>query len=140
MADTVSVKIIKETKTSLVVQLNGVSDGTGENAVTKIDKSTLTTFGEPTALDIQEIFWAVQGYYAQLIWDGTTDEVIGNYSGGGYIDYEMTKHLDGAIGSVGGLIDGTDSTPGDIKLTTPAGAVGASYLLLIVFRKRDVAA
>jgi len=146
MADIVSTLVVKQTDTHLVVQLNGASDGTGEAAVKKIDRSTYAAAdgATPTHLDLESVLWCVQGFpYVTLLWDKATDEVIGNFAGSGYQDYKMEGELRGKklVTGAGGLRDpstnGGSADHGDILLTSPAAATTGSYLFILVFRKRN---
>lgn len=133
MADTVSSIVLLDSADSYVIQLLCRSDGTGESAVKKIDKSTIAgdkDGREPRALDLMEITYQVNGFsYVTLFWDHTSDDVMCVLKGGGFFDY----------GYHGGLKDpytAGDTTNGDILLTSTTPAVGASYDILLYFKKR----
>ncbi len=137
MADTVSTNTIFNGAKKLIVQLNSVSDGTGESAVVKIDKSTFTGLNglEPSRIVVEAIDWLVDGMTVKLAWDRTTDVVIGQFTGSGYTNYT------GAQGANvnGGLYlndSGTGDT-GDIYLTTTGHSAGDSYKILLHLRKID---
>lgn len=125
MADTVTSNVVQNSKTEYKIHLTCISDGTGESAVVKIDKSTLTNSNgvEPIAINITSIRWAIQGFsYIKLLWDHTTDDVAMILSGNGYDDFS-----DG-----GGLRDPRSTgTTGDLLLTSVGAASGATYDITI---------
>ncbi len=135
MADTVSTNVIFNGAKKLVVQLNSVSDGTGESAVIKVDKSTFTglTGLEPSKIVVEYIDWVVDGMSVKLAWDRTTDVIIGQLTGSGYTNYTAAT---GAMVNAGAYLDdtGTGDT-GDIYLTTTGHSAGDSYKILLGLRK-----
>jgi len=107
------------------VHLTCVSDGTGESAVVKIDKSTLkNAFGvEPSILKVASIRWSVQGFsYVKLLTDHTTDDTLFLLAGAGYDNFENASYLPDP-NSVGGT--------GDLLLTSAGAASGAIYDITI---------
>ena len=125
MADTVDTITVETHLKRHVVRLTNVSDGTGESAVIKVDKSTLVASNglEPRDLIIDEIEWAIQGFSSvRLFWDHTTDDEAVILSGNGYSNYW----------SSGGLKDPRSAGgAGDIVLTTAGAASGATYNILL---------
>ena len=125
MADTVTTQVVQNTKSEYVIHLTGISDGTGEAAVIKVDKSTLTNAGgvEPNNLSIMSVRWAIQGYsYIKILWDHTTDDVALLLSGNGYDNFS----------EAGGLRDPkTTGGTGDLLLTSVGYASGATYDITI---------
>lgn len=121
MADTVDSLVEFSGDRIYIVRLTNVSDGTGESAVVKVDKSGLTNSKgtEPGKLIIREIQWTMQGFTSvRLFWDHTTDDEIAVLSGNGYRDYRDS----------GGLTDpASTGGTGDILLTTAGAASGATY-------------
>lgn len=121
MADTVDTIVLESTMQRQIVRLTNVSDGTGESAVVKVDKSALTGFDglEPAYLIVDEIEWNIQGFTSiRLFWDHTTDDELAVLSGTGYRQYW----------SDGGLKDPRSAGgAGDIVLTTAGAASGATY-------------
>jgi len=92
-----------------------------------IDKSTLIgpQSAEPSKLAVMEIWWTIQGYGNVLLeFDRGTDNIIGSFSGQGYIDYMP----------YGGKIDQGTGGTGDILLTTTAGSANGSYNFVIKMR------
>lgn len=130
MADAVTSKILVSGSKRIIVHLTNISDGTGESAVVKIDKSTLLgpDGTEPSKLVLEEVSGTVQGFTSvRLLWDHTTDDV-GVVLGTGYNYFCFPGgHPDPA--SSGGT--------GDIVLTTAGAASGATYDITIVARLKD---
>ena len=134
MADAVTARIY-ETDTHLLVHMTNISDGTGESAVKKVDKSTYTTTdgAEPDSLDIETVRWNVQGFASvRILWDHTTDDVALALSGSGYDDFRG----DGAARFFQGLKDPRSAgDTGDILLTTNGGVSGSTYDITLRLRK-----
>lgn len=131
MTDTVTTNTIFSGRRKLSLQLTNLSDGTGESAVIKVDKSGLETFEElePSKLVVEEITWSISGFTAvELYWDHTADDALAKMAGNGYVDYR----------SVGGLVDpGSTGGTGDILLTTIGAAADATYDITIVLRLKQ---
>jgi hypothetical protein len=125
MADTVTSQVLVSGPRRHVVVLTGVSDGTGESGVVKIDKSTLkdATGAEPSTLSIQKIQWTSQGFtYLKLSFDHTTDDTALVLSGDGCLDFS----------SYGGLKDPASAGgTGDLLLTSIGATAGDSYTIVL---------
>jgi hypothetical protein len=79
MADTVDSVVLLSGKNRYAVRLTNISDGTGESAVVKIDKSALIgpDGTEPGRIVIEQIDASIQGFTSiRLHWDHTTDDEI----------------------------------------------------------------
>tara|TARA_Y100001973_G_C5175130_1_gene321436 strand:- start:713 stop:1114 length:402 start_codon:yes stop_codon:yes gene_type:complete len=131
MADAVSVSTIQDGGRTAIFYLTNTSDGTGEDAVTKIDVSALATSADGdtcTGVRIQNIVFTTVGMGVKLLFDATTDVIVAelppNYSD--TLDYS----------AIGGLPNyaGTGKT-GDIKLTTVGAADGETYAITITCTK-----
>ena len=134
MADTVDVRVMFSSKRHYHVRLVNHSDGTGESAVVKIDKSTLTgpDGTEPGRIVIEEVTYSVNGFEGvKLLWDHNTDDEALMLSGSGYYDFRPSA----------GLIDpASTGGTGDLLLTTVstgAGAAGDSYDIYLICRLKD---
>lgn len=132
MADSVDVEVIQSDSYFHIVRLTGRSDGTGENAVTKVDKSTLTASdgNEPKALDLCYANWDVSGVAVELLWDASTDDRIDVFQGTGERDYQKES---------GPLRDPISAGHvGDVLLTTvgSVATAGDSYSILLKFKLR----
>jgi hypothetical protein len=129
MADTVTSNTMMSgvrTKRA-IVHLTGISDGTGESAVVKVDRSTLLIPGidaAPTKLHIASIRWNIQGFsYIKLSWDHTADDTICLLSLNGYENYETY----GGLKDPNTSVDAVTGAIGDILLTSVGAASGATY-------------
>lgn len=125
MADAIST-ITMQTGKHYIVRRVCDSDGTGESDAILLDISTLTNANGvvPTRTRIKEIWYDIQGFSSiTLKWDHTTDDTIGIFSGGGYLD----------LHAVGGLLDPASAGgTGDILITTAGATATASYTLVLV--------
>lgn len=129
MADTVDSQVVFSGPRRYVVKLTNISDGTGESAVVKVDKSALTgpAGGAPGRLVLEEISWDIQGFTSiRLHWDATTDdEIVVLGPGSGQMSWA----------GVGGLVDpASTGTTGDIILTTNGHSSGDTYTITLVVR------
>lgn len=129
MADAVTSKTLFNGQVKLVVHLTNISDGTGESAVVKVDKSTFTGPNglEPSHLVIEQIKYDVTNMRVVLLWDRTTDEAIAVLQGRGCLDFR----------SVGGIKGSSTGDTGDILLTTTGHAAGEGYDITLFLRKKD---
>lgn len=124
MADVVTVQALLRGRHRLTVLCTNCSDGTGESAVVKVDRSTLTDANgdEPAALRLVEVQFAVQGFpYVKLAFDHNADQTVAVLSGTGKLCFTDQPARD--LGAAGGT--------GDLVLTAPAGAATGSYTLLL---------
>lgn len=127
MADTVDTLVVYSSPRKYVVRLTNISDGTGESAVVKVDKSALTgpTGAAPSKLMVEKIEYACSGMQVRLHWDATTDDEIAMLDGAGFFDWT----------EVGGLEDpASTGTTGDIILTTFGHGVGDAYTITLYLR------
>lgn len=126
MADTVTSQVLLSGPRRHVVVLTGVSDGTGETAVVKVDRSALKTLDgvEPARLAIERAQWMMQGIdYIRLAWDHASDDTALVLSGDGKLCFE----------GVGALKDpGSAGGTGDLLLTSVGAVAGGSYTLVLV--------
>lgn len=123
MADTVSTNTVFSNDRSrrLAVHLTGISDGTGETAVVKIDKSAFTNPNgiEPPIIKIASARWNIQGFtYIKLAWAHTAPDTALVLTGNGYDNWESTGFLRDP-NSAGGA--------GDLTLTSIGASNGATY-------------
>lgn len=139
MVDTVATRVVADTKNRYVVHLTNISDGTGESAVKKVDKSTLLAFdnAEPASLDIEQVRWNIQGMSSvRLLWDHTTDDVAMVLCGSGYEDFRGRADLLPDRSESNGLRDPRSSgDTGDILLTTNGQVSGGTYDITLWLRK-----
>jgi len=137
MADAVTTHVVKDSAGNYIVHLINVSDGTGEAAVIKVDKSAIavaTDGAEAASLDIEMIRWNCVGMSARILWDHTTDDLAFVCDGVGEVDFKR----DGVGREVGGdVLRDPRSTggTGDILLTTVGHSSGDTYNITLWLRK-----
>mgnify|MGYP001558059779 CR=1 FL=1 len=130
MADAVDTITLHSSATYLAVRLLSKSDGTGESAVAKVDKSALVDSdgNEPAAVDIIRCSGIVFGAsHVALNWDHTTDDEALILSGSFYFDYEDFGPLKDPR-SAGGT--------GDLLLTTSGMVANGGYNIDLLLRLR----
>ena len=140
MADAVATHVLAESATHYVVHLTNISDGTGEAAVVKVDKSTLLAAdgAEPASLDIEQVFWNCDGMAARILWDHTTDDFAFALSGSGSMDFRAGNIGASPVPAPGILADPRSSGgTGDILLTTTGHTSGDTYNVILVLRKQN---
>ena len=127
MADTVTTQVIATGPRYYIAHLTGISDGTGETLVQKVDISTLDLGNgvAPTRTSVKDIQWSIQGFTSvRLYWDHTTDDTISVLAqGNGYSEFGMLGFLSDP-GSAGGT--------GDILLSSADAISGATYDITLV--------
>ena len=126
--DVVDSVVLETTPAYYKVRLTNVSDGTGESAVAKIDKSGLTdkNGAEPRRLVVMYMKWSIQGFTSvRLFFDHTTDDELAVLANNGERDYSAD----------GGFKDpGSSGGTGDILLTTAGAVSGATYDIELIVR------
>ncbi len=138
MADAVTKIVMADSASHHIVHLTNISDGTGESAVIKVDKSAIGTArdgAEAASLDIEQVRWAIQGMTSvRILWDHTTDDVGLVLTGNGYDDFRGETGMGGY--NTGSLKDprSTGGT-GDILLTTNGAVSGGTYDITLWLRK-----
>lgn len=132
MADTVNSTVLQSGGRRHIVQIMNISDGTGESAVIKVDRSTLVNNDgiEPAKMALEEITWSIQGFTSvRLAWDHTADdELVTLSTGNGYFNFKDIGCLQDPA-SAGGT--------GDIVLTTAGAVANATYDITLVVRLKD---
>ena len=131
MADNVSSKTLFNGSRKLIMQFTNLSDGTGESAVTKIDKSTLTGPNglEPSSLRIDKIEGDTAGMQVYIYADHTTDVPIARLGGMGRFKINYAP--------VGGIQTSGSGDTGDIIFTTFGHSSGDSYNIVVHMTKKD---
>lgn len=130
MADAVDVLTVFAGRRRRVVRLTNLSDGTGESAVVKVDKSAITgpDGTEPGRIVVEKIQYSIEGMSVRLFWDHTADDEIVTLVGQGELDWTCC----------GGLIDPASAgDTGDIILTTNGHTAGDSYDITLHLRLKD---
>jgi len=132
MADTTDVQYIFKGTRKIKVKLTGISDGTGETTISKVDISSLIgpDGTAPTKTVVESIEANVQGFSSvKLYWDHTAnDELAVLGTGFSYYDWN----------DVGGFTDpGSTGGTGDILLTSTGATATATYDIVITARLKD---
>lgn len=143
MADVPATHVLSNTDDKYAVHLVCVSDGTGESAVIKVDKSTLlappvgtAAAAEPASLDIEQVRWAIQGFSSvRLLWDHTTDDTAMCLTGSGYEDFRGERGMEGNRTPKGLADPRSSGGAGDLLLTSVGGASGATYDITLWLKK-----
>lgn len=109
----------------VIMHFTNVSDGTGENLVTKIDASTLS--GSPTRLTLLQAWYSLAGMDVDIFYVGAADELVLGLSStdSGHLDYRM----------FGGIRPAVTGLTGDIKFTTRNATAGDTYSITLAFKK-----
>jgi hypothetical protein len=136
MADAVAVRVIGETKHHYIIHCTNISDGTGESAVVKADKSTLLAIdgAEPASLDIDKVVWCCDGMAVRILFDHTTDDLALALSGSGSIDFR-SMDLDLVPGDSRLKDPRSAGATGDILFTTVGHTSGDTYNITLWLRK-----
>lgn len=133
MVDTVRVNTTFQGGRRLQVHLTGISDGTGETKITKVDLGNLALFNgaRPVSLALMSVSFNVDSHASvTLFWNrDPVDIEMLVLKGRGMINYKK----------YGGLQDpnrgGTGS--GNILLSTNTPVSGATYQIDLEFRLKD---
>lgn len=127
MADLVSTQVLHNGTRRYIVNIKNISDGTGESAVVKIDKSTLTGPAgiEPTKLVIERVHGQCTGMRVRAYFDRTS-AIEAFTVDGGEVELDFTM--------AGGIRDTGTGNTGDLLLTTTGHTAGDSYDLTIECR------
>lgn len=132
MTDTVDVKYLFKGTRRITVKMTGISDGTGESTVGKIDISSLVSSGgsAPSKTVAEKVEGMVQGFTSvRLLWAHDTDDELA-LLGTGYTYFDWAD--------AGGNVDpASTGGTGDIILTSVGAASGATYDITITLRLKD---
>lgn len=133
MADAVASQTIVDGPSHVAIKFTNISDGTGEDAVTKVDVSALEADSRTglscTDVNIERVWWQCIGMKVRILFDADTDvmaiELGENQSG----DHDYSKF--------GGLVNnaGTGKT-GDVNFTTVGASSGDTYTVILYMRKK----
>ena len=147
MADTVSVEYLyppnlldedwddRAGNRKVIVHFKGVSDGTGETDVVKVDLSDLKTHNGviPAKTAVESIQWHVNGCTVDLEWDRAPHASIFQINANGTEDNGKV-----CWENIGGRVDpGDDDLTGDILLTTTNVDSGDSYEITMCLRLKE---
>jgi len=130
MADTVTSTTLANTSRKLRMKFTNLSDGTGESAVVKVDKSTFVGLNgaEPSYFKITKIIYDIGNSMRVAVKVNRTSPLtVAVLQGFGTLDY----------GQFGGILcDGSGGT-GDIEFTTSGHALGDGYDITLYLTKID---
>ena len=132
MADAVTSTTISDGTHKAVIQITNLSDGTGEDAVNKVDVSGLAAREDGTACSgvvIEKVSHSIIGFtQVQLLFDADTDAFI--------IELGENQSGDHDYSIFGGLTNnaGTGKT-GDIMFTTVGASSADTYTVILYMRK-----
>lgn len=129
MVDTVTTQTAFNGLRRKTIHITGISDGTGETGVVKVDRSTFvdSNGATPNTIHVLSLRWNIQTYtYIKLAWHhNAADVTLALLSSNGYENYEF----------FGGIKDtdttNADAADGDIILTTVGHAANATYDITI---------
>ncbi len=129
--DAVSSKTIFNGSKKLIMQFTNLSDSTGESAVVKVDKSTLTGPNglEPSSLAIDKIEGSIDGMTVTIKANHTSAITVAQLGPGARINLDYSCE--------GGFQTSGSGGTGDIEFTTSGQAAGSSYNLVLHMRKKD---
>ena len=133
MADAVTSTTISDGTHKAVIQLTNLSDGTGEDAVNKIDVSGLTAREDGTACSsvlIEKVSHSIIGFtQVQLLFDPTANTIALGLA------QDSNGHMD--FSDFGGLKNTSGSgKTGDILLTTIGASSNDSYVIVLELIKK----
>jgi hypothetical protein len=124
MADRVASNTMLTQERRKIVQFYNVSDGTGESAVVKIDRSALGTGTSPVR--ILRIWGSALGMSVRIFFDATNDDLIHHVLDGQDINFDYRDF--------GGLKDPQSSGyTGDVVFTTVGHTSGDTYSITIEY-------
>lgn len=137
MADAVTSVVIHESPYHYIANFSNVSDGTGEAAVVKVDKSAIAVASdgaEAGSLEIEKIAWNTVGMAVKILWDHTTDDLGFVCVGDGMIDFSV---LPGSYEMSNLKISDPRSAgaTGDILFTTVGHSSGDMYSITLWLKK-----
>ena len=127
MADAVTTQTLRDGPRNVVMKFTGVSDGTGESAVTKVDVSTLS--GSPSEVRIMRVDYTTAGVGIDVLWGASNDTLAM------ILPQDMSDSLD--YSDIGGLFNSAGSgKTGDIKFTTNSPLDGDRYTVVLHMKKK----
>ena len=132
MGDAVTSTTISDGTHKAVIQITNLSDGTGEDAVNKVDVSGLTAREDGTACSsvlIEKVSHSIIGFtQVQLLFDATTNTIALGLAqdSNGHMDFSEFGGLKNTAGS---------GKTGDILLTTIGASSNDSYVIVLELLK-----
>lgn len=127
MADVVTSQTLLDGERLVIQLFTNISDGTGENAVVKVDVSALApnAAGQPcTGVKVNRIWGSSHGMTVKMLWDATSDVFF----------YQVTQNSQYLMdfSTMGGLMNNAGAgKTGDILFTTHDASAGDSYTIML---------
>ena len=134
MADVVRTQTIQDGDAVALLKFTNISDGTGENGVTKVAVEDLEVHSSTkkacTSVAIHRLWYSISGESGDaigvdILWDATDDELAWNVTGCGYLDFRCCP-LSNSFAS---------GATGDIKFTTLGFVDASRYSIIMELRK-----
>jgi hypothetical protein len=130
MADTVQVQTIADVAgVKHVTKFTGVSDGTGESLVTKIDASNTNGMTEDATKVLTRLWYSINttnsNAAVELLWGGTTNSTMILLNGQG--KWDLRTYGDGVTNNATGAT-------GDVLLSSRQFQSGDNYTIIAEFR------
>ncbi len=130
MADTVTVQTIADVAgVKHVTKLTGLSDGTGESLVTKVDASNTNGMTEDATKVLTRLWYSINttnsNAAVELLWGGTTNSTMCLLNGQG--KWDLRTYGDG-------ISNNATTATGDILLSTRQFQSGDNYTIIAEFR------
>ena len=131
MADAVTSQTLIDGPQTAVMKFTNVSDGSGEDAVKKVDVSALSNSAGGlacTGVVIEKMWWQCIGMKVKVLFDADTDVFC--------IELGENQSGDHDYSSFGGLTNNAGSgKTGDIKFTTVGASSADTYTVILYMRK-----
>ncbi len=126
MAMATTAEVLHDGVKNVIMQFTGISDGTNETNVVKVDISELNP--RPLSVKVQNIQYDVSGGFVRLAWAADVPIVIADVTGPDSICYEK----------FGGLFNREDANnpTGDIVFSTMGFEAGSNYQIKLEMTKK----
>lgn len=127
MADAVTTQVIQDGERLYIAKFTNISDSTGENAVLKIDVSTLNpnSFGLAcNGVKINKVWAQTLGMSVDILWDADTDLICET------IPQDVLYLMD--YSSFGGIPNNSGAgKTGDVRFSTVGASSGDRYTIIL---------
>lgn len=131
MADAVTSQVILDGERLYIAKFTNISDGTGENAVLKVDVSTLARNSFNLACNgvkLNKVWAQTYGMAVDILWDATTDVICETIPAD--VMYTASYNDFGGIPNNAGA-----GKTGDVLFSTVGASSGDRYTLILEFIK-----
>jgi hypothetical protein len=127
MADAVTSQTLLDGERLAIMKFTNISDGTGENAVTKVNVSTLNpsaSGGACNGVTVTKITSVCHGMEVRMYWDATTDVPF-------FLSTVNTNYQND-FSSIGGITNNSGAGKnGNILFTTSDASAGDTYTVVL---------